>query len=88
MGSRYPKKTELLNMLSEAGNRLRQALLSTSELDLAQRLPTVGHALLHVVAAHTAFHAGQLAVWRRARRGTRGGIRLAWLWGAAPLPQL
>ncbi len=25
-----------------------------------------GHALLQVIAAHTAYHAGELAVWRRA----------------------
>jgi hypothetical protein len=29
-------------------------------------LPTLGDALLQVVSAHTAFHAGQLAAWRRA----------------------
>ena len=26
----------------------------------------MGHLLLQVVGAHTAFHAGQLALWRRA----------------------
>jgi len=73
--SRYRDKTEMLTMLADAAHRLRQALLATNESALEQPLPdeegrkilpTVGHALVQVVAAHTAFHAGQLAVWRRA----------------------
>jgi uncharacterized damage-inducible protein DinB len=73
--SHYPKKTELLSMLTDAAHRLRQALLATNASVLSQPLPdeqgreilpTVGHALLQVVVAHNAFHAGQLAVWRRA----------------------
>ncbi len=73
--SRYPKKTEMLAILADSANRLRQALLATNESTLEQPLPderdreilpTIGHVLLQVVAAHTAFHAGQLAVWRRA----------------------
>ncbi len=71
----YPKKTELLTMLSDAANRLRQALLATNESVLRQPLPdeqggdnwpTASHALLQGVVAQTAFHAGLLAVWRRA----------------------
>ena len=73
--SRYPKKAELLTMLADSGSRLRQALLATNEAVLGQPLPdervreilpTVGDALVQIIAAHTAFHAGQLAVWRRA----------------------
>ena len=61
--------------LEDAGPRLRGALLSSDETVLArplpdvesrQTFPTTGHALLQVVAAHTAFHAGQLVAWRRA----------------------
>jgi hypothetical protein len=46
-----------------------------SHTDLAQPLPdvrfrdqfpTVGHAVLHILAAHTALHIGQVIVWRRA----------------------
>lgn len=73
--SRYPKKTELLAMLADSANRLRQALLATDESvlgqphpikDVCEILPTIGETLVQIMAAHTAFHAGQLAVWRRA----------------------
>jgi uncharacterized damage-inducible protein DinB len=30
------------------------------------RIPTVGHAVLHILTAHTAMHVGQITVWRRA----------------------
>ncbi len=70
-----PTKEALLAMLADAGARLRCALLTTDESRLSRPLaeaaareifPTVGDALLQVVSAHTAFHAGQLAAWRRA----------------------
>jgi uncharacterized damage-inducible protein DinB len=73
--SQHPSKAELLAALEEASRRLRAALLGMDETALAEplpdervreMLPTKGHALLQVVAAHTAFHAGQLAAWRRA----------------------
>ena len=73
--SRYPNKSALLALLKESASRLENALLATNESALAQPLPdeqcreilpTMGHALLQVMAAHTAFHAGQLSVWRRA----------------------
>jgi uncharacterized damage-inducible protein DinB len=68
-------KKALLGALTEASRRLRTALAELDEKALADPLPdeearrtfpTKGHALLQVVAAHTAFHAGQLAAWRRA----------------------
>jgi uncharacterized damage-inducible protein DinB len=71
----HPSKAALLAALEDASQRLRTALLATDETALAeplpdesirQILPTKGHALLQVVAAHTAYHAGQMAVWRRA----------------------
>jgi uncharacterized damage-inducible protein DinB len=73
--SRHPSKTALLAGLAEASQRLRTALLGLKETVLGQPLPdekarsllpTTGDALLQIVAAHTAYHAGQLAVWRRA----------------------
>jgi len=69
--SRYPKKAEMLTVLADSAARLREILVSASESDLRQPLPddtmpTVHHLLLQVVVAHTAFHAGQLAMWRRA----------------------
>jgi hypothetical protein len=72
---RYATKPVLLGLLQDAGERLRVALLRIDESTLANPLPdekareimpTIGHALLQVVAAHAAFHAGQLAAWRRA----------------------
>ena len=68
-------RSTLLAGLVEAADRLRIALLAVSESDLAKPLPgesageilpTLGDALLQVVAAHPAYHAGQLAAWRRA----------------------
>jgi len=68
-------KATLLAALAEASRRLRTALSRLDERTLADPLPdekshevfpTKGHALLQVVAVHTAFHAGQLAAWRRA----------------------
>jgi uncharacterized damage-inducible protein DinB len=73
--SQHPSKVALLAALDEAGRRLQTALSGMDEQALAEPLPdeevrelwpTKGHALLQVVAAHTAYHAGQLAVWRRA----------------------
>jgi len=68
-------KAALLASLADASSRLRAILLATDESRLRdplpdekarEILPTVGDALLQVVSAHTAFHAGQLAAWRRA----------------------
>lgn len=69
--SRYPTKSEMLAALTDAASRLRRAVLAANESVLGrplpdETLPTMGHLLFQVVVAHTAFHAGQLAVWRRA----------------------
>lgn len=75
VASQHPSKVALLEALREASNRLRTVLSGMNETALSEplpdekvrdMLPTKGHALLQVVAAHTAFHAGQLAAWRRA----------------------
>lgn len=68
---RYPRKPQLLEMLADSSARVRQTLLSANSSVLEkplpdETLPTMGHLLLQVLVAHTAFHAGQLAVWRRA----------------------
>jgi hypothetical protein len=68
---RYPKKSELLSILGEAQNRLSQSLLATDQSVLESTLPdklfpTMSHLVLQVVIAHTAYHTGQLAMWRRA----------------------
>jgi uncharacterized damage-inducible protein DinB len=68
-------KVALLAALADAAERLRAVLLATDESRLKdplpdekarEILPTLGDALLQVISAHTAFHAGQLAAWRRA----------------------
>jgi hypothetical protein len=69
--SGHPSKPEMLELLADSAGRLRETLLGLTGADLArplpdETLPTMGHLLLQVVGAHTAFHAGQLALWRRA----------------------
>ena len=71
----YPAKFGALEVLEDARQRLRAALLGIAEDTLTRPLPdeearailpTIADALVQIVAAHTAFHAGQLAAWRRA----------------------
>ena len=68
-------KSTLLANLAETSDQLRATLqaLDTRFLDgppfegeMREMFPTMGHVLLQVVVAHTAYHAGQLAAWRRA----------------------
>jgi hypothetical protein len=68
---RYPKKAQLQTLLSDAAARLSQTVRSVDASVLRQELgdedfPSMAHVLVQVVVAHTAYHAGQLAVWRRA----------------------
>jgi uncharacterized damage-inducible protein DinB len=68
---RYPPKAELQTLLAAATARLSQTVRRADSAALERPLsdedfPTMGHLLLQVVVAHTAYHAGQLAVWRRA----------------------
>ena len=35
--------------------------------------PTLGHAVLHILAGHVAVHVGQLGAWRRAMGMADGG---------------
>ena len=71
----YPDKPTLLLALDEGQRRLSDKLTSTKEGDRAQPLPdvryrsqfpTLGHAVLDILTAHTAMHVGQITVWRRA----------------------
>ena len=69
--TQYPNKSEMLQLLADAANRLGEILVSLDESVLSrslpdETLPTMGHLLMQVVVAHTAYHAGQLTVWRRA----------------------
>jgi hypothetical protein len=70
-GHAYPKKGELRTLLSDATRRLSDTLRGLDSSVLMRELseedfPTMAHVLLQVVVAHTAYHAGQLSVWRRA----------------------
>lgn len=71
----YPPKEELLQTLREGKKRLTEALSRLDDDELLsplpdtryrRRFPTIGHALLHILAAHLAVHVGQLGAWRRA----------------------
>ena len=72
--SAYPSKEELLSTLDSASARLSQKLQAMTDDDLAGPLPdsryrnvfpTLGHAVLHILTAHTSIHVGQLSAWRR-----------------------
>lgn len=71
---RYPDKVTLLDALGDGQRRIVARLGEMSVSDLREplpdvryreRLPTIGHAVLHILASHTAMHIGQLTVWRR-----------------------
>ncbi len=73
--SRYESRAQLLDMLREAQARITAAAqgLSDSQLDtpfpdesLLPVFPTLRHAVLHVLVAHTAYHIAQVAAWRKA----------------------
>ncbi len=70
----YPTKASLLRALDDAQRRINEAVAALEEVELSaplpdlkyrDRLPTVGHAVLHVLSAHAANHVGQVTVWRR-----------------------
>ena len=67
----YRTKSEMLALLDDAKGRLVERLRAVDASTLHRALeddtfPTMFDLLLQVVLAHTAYHAGQLAVWRRA----------------------
>jgi hypothetical protein len=70
----YPAKATLLDHLFEGRRRLAAALTERGDEGLAGPLPdtrfrsvfpTLGHAVVHILVAHTAMHVGQLIVWRK-----------------------
>ena len=74
-GGKYMPKSEALAYLHTASIRLSTAVsaLDDSQLDAPfpheayiDVFPTVRHALTQVLVGHTAFHVGQLSVWRKA----------------------
>jgi hypothetical protein len=73
--SAYPAKGALLDALTDAVNRVSARLTALGTEGLAAPLPderyralfpTVGHAVIHILLAHTAVHVGQVSAWRRA----------------------
>jgi DinB superfamily len=71
----YEAKEILLDMLGDAQARITRAVegLDDARLDepfadesYRDVFPTIRHALTQVLVGHTAFHIGQLSVWRRA----------------------
>jgi hypothetical protein len=65
----------MLHHLSDAQRRLGERLTSLGDPAMRQPLPdvryrqmfpTLGHAVAHVIIAHSAAHVGQVIVWRRA----------------------
>jgi DinB superfamily len=73
--SLYEPKEKLLAMLGDARQRITQAVerLEDALLDepfpeatYLDVFPTIRHALTQVLVAHTAFHIGQVSVWRSA----------------------
>jgi hypothetical protein len=72
---RYEPKTEALKILRDAHSRIALAVAALDRPTLDQPFPvesyreifpTVRHALTQVLAGHTAYHVGQIGVWRRA----------------------
>lgn len=73
--ARYPGRDRLLWIFDNARGRIDAALETLDperlaeplpDIDLRDELPTLGHALLHILAAHFALHLGQLTAWRQA----------------------
>ena len=71
----YPSKDSLLAQLEDAERRLRERLNALGDEAMLHPLPdvryremfpTIGHAIAHVLPAHTAAHVGQTIVWRKA----------------------
>jgi len=68
-------KAEALAMLAEAERRLSEAVLALDNRALdapfpdesyLEVFPTIRHALTQVLIGHTAYHVGQVGVWRSA----------------------
>lgn len=69
-----PNRDELLSALADGERRIVERLRAMTADDLAGPLPdtrfrdafpSLGHAVLHILAGHVAVHVGQLAAWRR-----------------------
>ncbi len=74
----YPGLDELQDAIGDAQGRLADRLQVLSHEDwigplpdvrYRDRFPSLGNAVVHILLAHTSFHAGQLSAWRRAVDG-------------------
>ena len=72
----YPSKAELLEAYEKGFRRLVSAVKEAPKEafdrefpnpKLRPLLPTVGVAIVHILASHHALHLGQLSAWRRAQ---------------------
>ena len=72
---RYETKSEALARLGDAQKRISRAVEVLDDARLDEALPdpayrvpfpTVRHALTQVMVGHTAYHVGQVTLWRRA----------------------
>lgn len=73
----YPAKVSLLERFDHSVQQLETALEGLTSRQLAlplpdegyrKTLPTLGHALVHILIGHASVHAGQLTAWRAAKR--------------------
>ncbi len=73
--SAYPSKADLLTALADGEARVSNRLANLGDAGMSTALPderhrstfpTVGHAVVHILAGHAAVHVGQVSVWRRA----------------------
>jgi hypothetical protein len=77
--SNYPGKSELISLIGISGDNLTKTILQADIKIWGKSLedesfPTMSHLLLQVIIAHTAYHAGQLAMWRRAMSKKSVGV--------------
>lgn len=73
--ARYGTKADILARLAESQRRITEAVmgLGATQLDrpfpdpaYVYVFPTIRQAIVQVLVGHTAYHVGQVAVWRRA----------------------
>jgi hypothetical protein len=71
----YDSKSELLSKLHDAQSKIAAAIeeMTDAQLDVPfpaesfrDVFPTIRHALTQVLIGHTAFHVGQVSLWRKA----------------------
>ena len=74
----YPTLEDLLTALRSAAKRIEDRLQilppgdwtgPLPDVRYRDRFPSLGHAVVHILLAHTSFHAGQLSVWRQSVLG-------------------